>query len=257
MRSRCWTAGSWRRVSSLVPFRRQDTLLCEGSPSDFLVFGPSAGPGAPRGTCPASGCGGASAPRRAHRGSDPPRPHATPWSACQPPRLSQPSPSSPVRTTLQCLLRARRVPYRSRAVGLAPLPFDTLRPPQTTPPSASRWRVPRVGPAWTPPFYVEISQCSPRVEFVPTTWRRVHGGAAEGRWDQSNTYGGTASPRRREALVLIKCMGRGGAEGLVVSRTPRVHGEPSLPQLGHQRVVILQDVRDLVVETVTVAVPHH
>jgi hypothetical protein len=35
--------------------------------------------------------------------------------------------------------------------------------------------------------------------------------------DQSNTYGGTASPRRREALVLIKCMGRGGAEGLVVS----------------------------------------
>ena len=60
--------------------------------------------------------------------------------------------------------------------------------------------------------------------------------------DQSNTHGGAASPRRRRILVLIKCMGHGGAEQLVVSMMRRRDRE----RFDYEVAYILED-RDTLV----------
>ena len=119
-----------------------------------------------------------------------------------------------VRTTLPCLPRPRRVPYRSRPKGPPPAPFDDrkllrLPPGGRGPAMGSR----RGHLYFTPGQPMFTSGGQP----FPTTWRRVH--AAQRRADGRNgTLDGRATPpRRRQVLVLIKCMGHGGAERLVVS----------------------------------------
>ena len=213
MRSRCWTAGSRRKVSSLVPVRRQRTLACEGAPSDFLVFGSSAGPGAPAGTCLAARSDaesdGAGAPRRVCRVSGPRRRRAT-RSARRPLRLSQPLSSSPgVHHVAVCAPRRAASPTDPPAAGPAPPPFDhrkLLRP---------RACCERVRPgrrARTRLFYVGVSQCSPRMESGPTTWRRVHSGAAEGRWtNRTLTGGGVASTTQDPGPDQVHGTRRSGA----------------------------------------------
>ena len=51
---RCWATESWKIVSSLIPFRRQGTLLCEGTRSGIVVSGTHDRPW----NSPVAGCSG-------------------------------------------------------------------------------------------------------------------------------------------------------------------------------------------------------